>query len=139
MQRASQVLLTHTVLLGVWPQQSKEPQPYMFSASGPCKDTSSTNVEAFLLLLHCVCRPSLRFTINTLCCLPFYLLGAPCSCTEPGSVDQSDLADTPPLQFIAGVAGDLQIPDERAVGMATNWVAGHCRSRIVEVRVVQCC
>lgn len=48
-------------------------------------------------------------------------------------MDQSDLADTPPLQFIAGVAGDLQIPDERAIGMATNWVAGHCRSRIVEV------
>lgn len=48
-------------------------------------------------------------------------------------MDQSDLADTPPLQFIAGVAGDLQIPDERAVSLATNWVAGHCRSRIVEV------
>jgi len=49
-------------------------------------------------------------------------------------VDQADLADTPPMQFIAGVAGDLQIPDERAVSLATNWVAGHCRSRIVEVR-----
>lgn len=63
------------------------------------------------------------------CALPL-----PCSCTEPGSVDQTDLADTPPLQFIAGVAGDLQFPDERAISMATNWVAGHCRSRIVEVR-----
>jgi hypothetical protein len=50
-------------------------------------------------------------------------------------VDQSDLADTPPVQFIAGVAGDLQIADERAISMATNWVAGHCRSRIVEVGV----
>lgn len=49
-------------------------------------------------------------------------------------MDQSDLADTPPLQFIAGVAQDLQIPDERAISLATNWVAGHCRSRIVEVR-----
>jgi hypothetical protein len=48
-------------------------------------------------------------------------------------IDQSDLADCSPLQFIAGVAQDLQIPDERAIGMATNWVAGHCRSRIVEV------
>lgn len=52
-------------------------------------------------------------------------------------MDQTDLADTPPLQFIAGVAGDLQIADERAISMATNWVAGHCRSRIVEVRT--CC
>lgn len=54
------------------------------------------------------------------------------SCTEPGVIDQSDLADSPPLEFVAGVAQDLQIPDERAISMATNWVAGHCRSRIVE-------
>lgn len=49
-------------------------------------------------------------------------------------IDQADLADSPPLEFVAGVAQDLQIPDERAISMATNWVAGHCRSRIVEVR-----
>lgn len=58
----------------------------------------------------------------------------PRSCTEPGVIDQADLADSPPLEFVAGVAQDLQIPDERAISMATNWVAGHCRSRIVEVR-----
>jgi hypothetical protein len=51
-------------------------------------------------------------------------------------VDEADLADSAPLQFVAGVAQDLQIADERAVSMACNWVAGHCRSRIVEVGVV---
>jgi hypothetical protein len=74
--------------------------------------------------------PPARLVDRLAACLLSY-----CSCTEPGSVDQSDLADTPPVQFIAGVAGDLQIADERAISMATNWVAGHCRSRIVEVGV----
>eukprot|EP00882_Tetradesmus_deserticola_P011380 GHRQ01012040.1.p1 GENE.GHRQ01012040.1~~GHRQ01012040.1.p1 ORF type:complete len:479 (+),score=200.79 GHRQ01012040.1:87-1523(+) len=53
-------------------------------------------------------------------------------CLEPSSVDEADLADSAPLQFVAGVAQDLQIADERAVSMACNWVAGHCRARIVE-------
>lgn len=61
-----------------------------------------------------------------------------CRCVEPSSVDDADLADSSPLQFVAGVAQDLQLPDERAVSMLCNWVAGHCRSRIVEVRA-RCC
>jgi hypothetical protein len=60
-----------------------------------------------------------------------------CRCLEPSSVDEADLADSAPLQFVAGVAQDLQIADERAVSMACNWVAGHCRSRIVEVRAMR--
>jgi hypothetical protein len=56
-----------------------------------------------------------------------------CRCLEPSLVDEADLADSAPLQFVAGVAQDLQIADERAVSMACNWVAGHCRARIVEV------
>jgi hypothetical protein len=37
------------------------------------------------------------------------------------------------LKWLApGVAQDLQIPDERAISMASNWVAGACRGRIVE-------
>lgn len=49
-------------------------------------------------------------------------------------MDEAELADSTPLAFVAGVAQDLQIPDERAVAMAANWVAGHCRGRLVEVR-----
>eukprot|EP00775_Hariotina_reticulata_P006245 gene6245-6481_t len=58
--------------------------------------------------------------------------GAIRRCLEPSSVDETDLADSSPLQFVAGVAQDLQIPDERAISMASNWVAGACRGRIVE-------
>ncbi|KAF8070922.1 hypothetical protein HT031_001003 [Scenedesmus sp. PABB004] len=58
--------------------------------------------------------------------------GAVRRCLEPSSVDVSELADSSPLGFVAGVAQDLQIPDERAIGMASNWVAGHCRARVIE-------
>lgn len=53
-------------------------------------------------------------------------------CLEPSSVDEADLADVSPLAFVAGVAQDVQIPDERAVSLAANWVAGACRARVVE-------
>jgi hypothetical protein len=53
------------------------------------------------------------------------------SLMDPGSVD---LGGEEPLGLIAGLAGDLNIPDERGVAMATNWVTGACRNRIVEVR-----
>lgn len=52
------------------------------------------------------------------------------SLMEPGSVD---LGGEDPLGLVAGLAGDLNIPDERGVSMATNWVTGACRNRIVEV------
>jgi hypothetical protein len=57
--------------------------------------------------------------------------GAMRSLMEPGSVD---LGGEDPLGLVAGLAGDLNIPDERGVSMATNWVTGACRNRIVEVR-----
>jgi hypothetical protein len=44
-----------------------------------------------------------------------------------------DLGGETPVRLAAGLAGDLQIPDERAITMLTGWVAGACRTRIVDV------
>jgi len=51
------------------------------------------------------------------------------SAQEPGSID---LGGETPLRLAAGLAGDPQIPDERAITMLTGWVAGACRTRIVD-------
>lgn len=51
------------------------------------------------------------------------------ACLDPGSVD---LGGYSPLRLAAGVAGDVSLPERRAVTALQGAVAGACRGRIVD-------